>query len=54
MQEMLQGFGWLLAYFIPCAATALIGHYFINIPKEVFRKILHCILLGSLMVFVLY
>jgi len=52
MQEMLKGFGWLLAYFVPCAATALIGHYLINIPKELFRKILHCILLGSLMVFV--
>lgn len=47
MQEMLKGFGWLLAYFVPCAATALIGHYLINIPKELFRKILHCILLGS-------
>lgn len=52
MQEMIRGFGWLLAYFVPCAATALIGHYFIKIPREVFRKILHCILLGSLIVFV--
>lgn len=52
MQEMLRGFALLLAYFVPCAAVALIGHYFIKIPKEVFRKILHCILLFSLIVFV--
>ena len=52
MQELIRGFGWLLAYFIPLAAMALTGHHFINIPKEVFRKLLHCILLFSLLVFV--
>lgn len=49
---ILAGFGALLLYFIPAAGIALGARYLIRIPDELFRKILHCILLGSLAVFV--
>lgn len=49
---ILAGFGALLLYFIPAAGIALGARYLIRIPDELFRKILHCILLGSLTVFV--
>ena len=49
---ILAGFGALLLYFIPAAGIALGARYLIRIPDELFRKILHCILLGSLVVFV--
>ena len=52
MQELWFGCKYLLLYFIVCASTALIARVRITIPDELFRKILHCILLGSLFVWV--
>ena len=42
----------MLIYFVCAAAPALLCRSLIRIPDELFRKILHCILLGSLPVFV--
>jgi hypothetical protein len=52
MQELLHGLLALLIYFIVAAGLALTCRVLIRIPDELFRKILHCILLGSLIVFV--
>ena len=52
MIEFLIGFGILVAYFIICASTALILRKTVKINDELFRKILHFILLTSLFVFV--
>lgn len=52
MIEFLIGFGILVAYFVICASTALILRKTIRIQDELFRKILHFILLCSLFVFV--
>ncbi len=41
----------MLLYFIIAAGTALSCRMLIRIPDELFRKILHCILLGSFPVF---
>lgn len=50
MSELWHGCVVILLYFVICASTALIAHALIAIPSEVFRKILHMILLGSLSV----
>lgn len=50
--DFLTGFGILMIYFILCAASALAVRHFFDVPKELFRKTLHLILLGSLVVFV--
>lgn len=52
MIEFLQGFGILCVYFIVCASAALLLRKFVRIPSEVFRKILHIILLCSLFVWI--
>jgi len=52
MQEFLVGAGSVIIYFIIAASVALVSRFFIKIPDELFRKILHCILLGSLLAFV--
>ena len=52
MIEFLQGFGILCGYFIVCASAALLLRRFVCIPSEVFRKLLHIILLCSLFVWV--
>jgi dolichol kinase len=52
MQSFLYGARMLLLYFVCAAAPALLCRKLIRIPDELFRKILHCILLGSLPVFV--
>ena len=52
MLELLKGYGILLIYFIICASSALALRMLITVPKEVFRKILHMILLGSIFVLV--
>lgn len=52
MQEALYGVLALLLYFVVAAGAALLCRVLIRIPDELFRKILHCILLGSLLVFV--
>lgn len=52
MGTTLHGIITVLLYFVICASTALIIKYFVNVPTEVFRKILHMILLGSLICWV--
>lgn len=52
MQDFLHGALALLIYFAAAAGTALTCRFLIRIPDELFRKILHCILLGSLAIFV--
>jgi len=51
MQELITGTKAVLLYFAIAASTALGARLLIRIPDELFRKILHCILLGSLPVF---
>ena len=53
MYEFISGFGIVILYFIICASSALLLRYFVHVPTEVFRKILHCILLGSLFCWIL-
>ncbi len=53
MSELLHAGGEILVYFAICATSALVAHALLPIPSEVFRKILHLILLGSLAVWVL-
>ncbi len=50
--EYLEGIGCIGIYFAVCASAALTLRLTIRIPDEVFRKLLHCILLGSLSVWV--
>ncbi|MBQ7359915.1 MAG: phosphatidate cytidylyltransferase [Lachnospiraceae bacterium] len=52
MLELWAGTKVVLIYYIVAASTALVCRALIRIPDELFRKILHCILLGSLMGFV--
>lgn len=52
MQEFLNGVLMLVIYFISCATIALVCRKMIKIPNELFRKILHFILLTSLFVFI--
>lgn len=48
--EFIRGFSLLIGYFAVCAASALIMRRLISIPGELFRKTLHMILLGSILV----
>lgn len=48
MQEFLRGFGSLIAYFLAAVIVALLLRKNITMHKEVFRKLLHLILLLSL------
>jgi Dolichol kinase len=48
MIEFWRGYGILLLYLALCASSALVYRKFGNPPREVFRKILHLILLFSL------
>ncbi len=52
MEAVLSGAINLILYFAIAASTALVAHYLFPIPKEVFRKTLHFILLGSFLVFI--
>ena len=47
MQEFLYGGGMVILYLIPMAIMALTARKLIKIPDELFRKILHFILLGA-------
>lgn len=49
--NMLDGILMLLVYFIICATIALFIRFFSHCKKEVFRKMLHLILVGSSLVF---
>lgn len=51
MLEVLQGTGSIIIYFVIAAGCALGSRCLIKIQDELFRKILHCILLGSLFMF---
>lgn len=51
MAELMEGTKAILAYFAIAATTAFVCRMLIRIPDELFRKILHMILLGSLPVF---
>lgn len=53
MHDIVYGFGAILIYFMISASAALLLRRFVHINDEVFRKCLHCILLGSLLVWVL-
>lgn len=52
MQEFVVGTSGVLIYFVIAASAALLSRYFLKIPDEIFRKILHCILLASFLFFV--
>jgi len=52
MIDFLKGFGLLCGYFFISASAALILRHFVRIPSEVFRKLLHLILLCSLFVWI--
>ena len=52
MEELLHGVLALALYIIIVAGTALTCRVLIRIPDELFRKWLHCIVLGFLLVFV--
>jgi len=49
--ELWIGFGILILYFLICATGAMILRRIVTIPKEIFRKTLHTILLGSIFIF---
>ena len=51
-RELLSGFGWLIGYFVICVICVLLVRLMVKMHTEYFRKILHFILLGSLVVFV--
>lgn len=48
--EFLRGYGILIVYFAVCATSALVLRRLVAVPREVFRKTLHLILLGSIFV----
>jgi len=52
MDAFFMGAGIVVSYFIIAASIAIGCRFFIKIPDELFRKILHCILLGSLLPFI--
>ena len=51
MQEFLYGTSMVMLYIIPIATVMLISRKLFKIPDELFRKILHFILLGVYLVF---
>lgn len=52
MNPILLGTLHLILYFVLAAGCALLCRFFFTIPDELFRKILHFILLGSFLVFI--
>lgn len=50
LTEFIKAYIILLVYFIIAASLALILRRFVDVPREIFRKILHMILLGSIFV----
>jgi dolichol kinase len=48
--EFFQGFGLCILYYLVFASGALLLRRFVTVPKEVFRKTLHMIMLGSIFV----
>ena len=52
MHGFLVGFGTVCLYYIIFAASALALRFLVKIPDEIFRKLLHFILIGSFPVYV--
>jgi dolichol kinase len=52
MREFLTGYSILIGYFVICASAALALRRSVRVPREVFRKTLHFILLGSIFVLI--
>ena len=52
MEEVVRSFAAVVLYFVIAASSALLLRKLISVPDEVFRKLLHMILLGSLAVWV--
>lgn len=52
MTQFFWGSADTILYFLICASAALLLRFLIRIPDEIFRKLLHTILLGSLPVYV--
>ncbi len=50
MHDILMGCIWIALYFVVLAASVLAVRFTVRVPDEVFRKLLHGILLGSLLV----
>ncbi|NLV17462.1 MAG: phosphatidate cytidylyltransferase [Syntrophomonadaceae bacterium] len=50
--EFAAGYKIMLVYFLVCAISAIILRQFIPVPKEVFRKTLHMIVLGSIFILI--
>ena len=50
MQDVISAIVSILIYFIVCATSAILLRVLTKIEDEVFRKLLHMILLGSLFV----
>lgn len=50
--EFISGFSVIFIYFVACASCALLMRSFFDVPKELFRKTLHIILLFSLLVWI--
>ena len=50
LEELCTGLGAVILYFIVFAGIAIILRRFVRIPNEVFRKLLHCIMLGAFFV----
>lgn len=49
--EFFSGFGILIAYFIACIICLLLIRKFVKVPTELFRKMLHMVLLCSIFIF---
>jgi phytol kinase len=49
--EFIKGFGLLVAYYLVFIAIAVVMRKFIDIPSEIFRKMLHLIVLASVFIF---
>lgn len=47
MEELLRGSTAFIQYVIPAASIMLLARWFLKIPDELFRKLLHFILLGA-------
>lgn len=48
--EFLRGFGILIVYFLACVIGAFAVRRMVKVPREVFRKTLHFIILGSIFI----
>src|SRR5690554_1249026 len=54
LNEFITGLIILVAYYLTCATIAFIIRHFLPVPREVFRKTLHIIALGSIFIWVYF